>query len=338
MGTLLLAALNAEEAYAIVAGSARQLFPGTSGALVVINASRNRAEAAAAWGDDPAGERVFPPDACWALRSGRAHRSAGDAASPACAHAGPVGPGLVTLCLPLRARDETLGLLHLRAGAAPAAPGAKPPLAGDAQQLAVTFAEQAALFLANLSLRETLRRQAIRDPLTNLFNRRYLEESMDREVHRARRRGTPVGVMMLDIDHFKRFNDSHGHAAGDRLLQAFGARLLSSVRAEDIACRYGGEEFVVILPDASLEQTVRRAEEIRAGMHHLAAGGPAGPVGGVTVSAGVAAFPEHGASLGPILEAADAALYAAKSAGRDRVVSAARSPAPGLGGGTGGPP
>jgi diguanylate cyclase (GGDEF)-like protein len=320
MGNLLLSALEGSEAYSIISGYARQLFPKASGSLVVTNASRNRAETVAAWGDGPAGERVFPPDACWALRNVRPHGADGDTATALCPHAGPVPPGTATLCLPLMSRNEMLGLLHLRAVAQ--GPGAPPPLTGDERQLAAALAEQAALSLSNLRLKESLRRQAIRDPLTNLFNRRYLEESLDREVHRAQRKGTGVGILMLDIDHFKPYNDAHGHAAGDILLRTLGTHLLACVRTEDIACRYGGEEFVLILPDASLENTLRRAEQIREGVSRLDASGPERPLGAVTVSIGVAAFPEHGKTLGTLLGAADAALYAAKSAGRNRVVVA----------------
>jgi diguanylate cyclase (GGDEF)-like protein len=120
-----------------------------------------------------------------------------------------------------------------------------------------------ALFIINLRLRQTLKREAIRDPLTGLYNRRHMEASLEREAYRAERLHTPVGLVMLDVDHFKLFNDTYGHEAGDIVLRELGNLLRSSIRGEDIACRYGGEEFLLILPDASLDSVMERAEEIR---------------------------------------------------------------------------
>jgi len=174
-----------------------------------------------------------------------------------------------------------------------------------------------------LGLHETLRLEAIRDPLTGLFNRRYLEESLEREIRRATRRGTPLGVVMVDLDHFKTFNDDFGHLAGDALLQALGHFLRTNVRGEDIPCRYGGEEFALILPDAPLDATQRRAEDLRRGAQALRVEHRGDPIGSVTLSMGVAAFPLHGTTGEAVLRAADTALYQAKRNGRNRVIVAA---------------
>ena len=175
---------------------------------------------------------------------------------------------------------------------------------------------------AELQLRGAqLREQSIRDHLTQLFNRRYLEETLEREIHRARRTQQPLGLIMLDIDHFKRFNDDFGHAAGDTLLQAFGAFLNRQVRKSDIACRYGGEEFVLILPDASLESTRLRAEHIREQAKGLSLGHAGEGTAEATISLGVAAFPVHGDTGAAVMTVADAAMYRAKREGRDRVVT-----------------
>jgi diguanylate cyclase (GGDEF)-like protein len=174
-----------------------------------------------------------------------------------------------------------------------------------------------------LTLQEALRVAAVRDPLTNLFNRRYLEESLEREVRRATRRTTSLGVVMVDLDHFKAFNDDFGHQAGDALLRAVGQFLQSRIRGEDIACRYGGEEFALILPDAPLDATARRAEQIRQDAEGLRIDHGGEPLGPITLSMGVAAFPRHGATSELVLRAADAALYEAKRSGRNRVVVAA---------------
>ncbi len=167
-----------------------------------------------------------------------------------------------------------------------------------------------------------LRELSVRDSLTGLFNRRYLDETLERELSRAGRKHLSVGIIMLDIDHFKDFNDSYGHAAGDVVLQALGASLIASIRGSDIACRYGGEEFVLILPEASLEATRQRAERLRLDAKKLKLSHSGMLLETVTLSLGVAAFPEHGSSRLPLLAAADAAMYRAKDEGRDRVVAA----------------
>lgn len=181
------------------------------------------------------------------------------------------------------------------------------------------LAQLAALVLDNAQLRESLHQQAIRDPLTGLFNRRYLEVTLERETRRATRNQQPLGIIMLDIDHFKRFNDTFGHAAGDLLLAELGRFLQRHIRGEDIACRYGGEEFTLILPNASLEVTRQRAELLRTAIHHLHLEFDGQPLGAVTLSLGVAIFPQPGRSIDAIVQAADEALYAAKRGGRNRV-------------------
>jgi diguanylate cyclase (GGDEF)-like protein len=183
-------------------------------------------------------------------------------------------------------------------------------------------AEQFALALANVRLRETLRGQSIRDPLTGLFNRRYMEETLDRELSRAERGRRALSVVLLDIDRFKHFNDTFGHEAGDTVLASLGALLRSVSRASDVACRYGGEEFALILPEASLQDARRRAEEIQDAIRGLRVSHGGRPLEGVRCSMGVAAFPEHGEAGGALLRAADAALYRAKREGRDQVVLA----------------
>jgi diguanylate cyclase (GGDEF)-like protein len=185
-----------------------------------------------------------------------------------------------------------------------------------------TVAEQAGMALSNLRLRESLRHQSIRDPLTTLYNRRYMEESLDRELQRAIRAQRPIGVIMLDLDHYKQFNDTFGHAAGDVVLQELGGYLRAQLRGGDIACRYGGEEFTLILPECNLDNATARAEEVRLGIGRLEIRYHGQPLGTLHVSAGVAAFPVHGSTAEALILAADAALYRAKHEGRDRVVTA----------------
>ena len=181
---------------------------------------------------------------------------------------------------------------------------------------------QIGLALGNLNLREVLRVQAIRDPLTGLFNRRYMEESLERELRRAVRNQHPLGVIMLDLDHFKQLNDRSGHEAGDAVLRELSNCLQTVTREYDLVCRYGGEEFTIILPDASLDVAVKRAEKIRDTFKHLNVKYQNRDLPGGTLSLGVAGFPEHGSTTEAVLRAADAALYQAKHEGRDRVVVA----------------
>ena len=265
---------------------------------------------------------VFEPDKCWGLRRGRVH-TVGDKDGLFCQHL-KQAPSGATICVPMVGQGDTLGVLFLESN--PAEHGQIVALADgvldSCERLAVDVAERLSLAVANLMLRETLRSQAIRDPLTGLFNRRYMEETLGREVPRALRKGTPLSVVMLDIDHFKIFNDLFGHDAGDALLHELGILLQSRVRDEDVACRYGGEEFALILPEMSAEGAYVRLNEIREGVRELKVVHRGQPLGPVTISLGVAFLREHGSTGESLLHSADTALYRAKKEGRDRVVRA----------------
>jgi diguanylate cyclase (GGDEF)-like protein len=217
-----------------------------------------------------------------------------------------------------------MGILHIRSESTALSEteqdGAS--LTASKQQIAIAMADSIVLALANLKLRIFLREQSIRDPLTGLFNRRYLEETLEREFNRAVRMQRPVGVIMLDLDHFKRFNDTHGHEAGDILLRKLGSFLKQHLRGGDIACRYGGEEFALVLPEVSLENVRLRAEELRDGIKHLNVEHNGKTLAALSMSLGIAMFPEHGATSQRVLNAADGALYEAKHKGRDRIVVA----------------
>ncbi len=317
MGQMLQTALSAQEAYTVISQFGQRLFPAQAGAVYLISASRNFVEAVTVWGEAPIDpeQRVFAPDECWALRRGRAHLVSDMHSDLRCRHIGQ-SAWSSTLCVPMMAQGEALGVLHLAAADEPAR------LTETRQRLAQTVAEQLSLALANLRLRETLRNQSIRDPLTGLFNRRYLEETLERELHRATRGPYPLGIILLDLDHFNHFNDTFGHEAGDLVLRELGQLLTSHIRGSDIACRYGGEEFILILPEAPLETTRKRAETLRTTVKQLAVEQRGQPLGALSISLGVAIFPEHGANREMVLRAADQALHRAKHEGRDRVVVA----------------
>jgi len=164
-----------------------------------------------------------------------------------------------------------------------------------------------------------LREQSVRDHVSGLFNRRYLEETLERELHRAARLETPLGIVMMDVDRFKELNDQFGHAAGDEVLRGMGVLLKSSLRFADIACRYGGDEFTLILPDAPKQVVQERAEQVRRDVAALEVRFLGRPLPALTLSMGVAVFPDDGATAVALLGASDVALYRAKQGGRDRV-------------------
>jgi diguanylate cyclase (GGDEF)-like protein len=185
--------------------------------------------------------------------------------------------------------------------------------------LANHAASQIALSLASLQLRETLREQSIRDPLTRLFNRRFLEESFERELQLAKRRKQSIAVLFLDLDHFKRFNDTFGHDAGDIVLQALADLFRNFFRTTDICCRYGGEEFAITLLESFSRDAATRANALCAEVRKLRLQYKNEPLGKLTLSVGIAAFPEHGSTVEELLKIADHCLYESKNRGRDLV-------------------
>lgn len=315
---LLQVCVTVDEAAAVVSRLLEAFFPREAGALFVVEPARRAVERVALWGASPRGGRpLFTPDDCWALRGGQPYVVEDTATGLACPHLTDPLPRAYA-CVPLTAQGEALGVLHLQGESAPGR-----AFASEAKQrLLATVPEQLGLALANLRLREKLRLESIRDGLTGLFNRRYLEETLARELARAERDRHPVGVLLLDVDHFKRFNDRFGHDGGDAVLAALGGLLRESVRGGDIACRHGGEEFVLILPGADVEETRRRADDLRETVRALAVSHRGQLLDPVTLSIGIAAYPEHGAAGDALLRAADAALYRAKHEGRDRAVVA----------------
>jgi diguanylate cyclase (GGDEF)-like protein/PAS domain S-box-containing protein len=317
MGELLQSCNTVQEAFSIVLGFAPKMFPDLGGAIILLNASKNLLEVVGAWDPCQLSTSVFEPTSCWALRTGHRYLvEAGDRSAP-CAHVKDV-PGAY-LCIPIQAHGDALGVIHFQATKQTS------HITEQEVSLSGTFAEQIGLSIANIRLREALRNQSIRDSVTGLFNRRYLEETLEREVHRCIRTGQSLGVIMLDLDHFKSFNDTFGHDAGDVVLHNVGVFLSKNTRADDIACRYGGEEFVLILPNANLQATESRAEQLREAAKQLNIAYLGKPLGAVTISVGVATFPQHGSSSAQLMAKADGALYQAKMSGRDRVVVADRS-------------
>ena len=324
LGSMLQTCLTIEEAYETITRYAEKLFPGDTGAVYQFRASRNLLEAVSLWDKSSAIEKSFLPEECLALRLGRLHRVDDANSGSLCPHVHREGAFGYSICIPMMAQSETIGVLHLESGQAEAGQpdGAQKLWTAEKQQFAVAVAEHVSLALSNMKLRETLRNLSIRDPLTGLFNRRYMEEVLEQELLKAIRYGRSLGVIMLDIDHFKRFNDTYGHEAGDLVLRELSVFLQNHIRLTDVPCRFGGEEFTLILPEADLALTQQRAEQVRQGVAAIRIKVQGQTIASITISEGVAVYPENGPTAQDVLRAADEALYTAKQKGRNHVVIA----------------
>ncbi len=323
MGGLFQLCRSLDEVYQIVVSTSEKFFPNDSGSLFILNQADNVLEKIVEWGETPLEQcMTFQTESCLALLSGRPHMSAGDGTEFHCPNMARIS-GCTYLCVPLIAQGQTLGLYRqYHFAVQPETNDEGSSDISHRQRLVVAMTEHISLAIANMKLRETLHAQSIRDPLTSLFNRRYLDDAMLREIAQAERKEYPLGVMMIDIDHFKLFNDTYGHAAGDMLLVTFANEMTGFFREYDQVCRYGGEEFLCIIPDMELETVRQRAETLRKlasklRVHHLGLS-----LGQVTISVGIAMYPQHGSTRDELVRAADAALYRAKHNGRNRVMVA----------------
>lgn len=307
------ACFTLSEAYTVIAKKISLLFPGLVGGVFALAGEKNLIEVVATWGNlQIVKEKQFVLKGwCGQERHGNNE----ELTQLLCQHLHQSSDSREHCCLPMMMQGESIGLLYLSSLESG-------QLTSDSERLAVSVAEHITLALANLRLRETLRTQSIQDPLTGLFNRRYLEETATREIQRASSSQNSLGMILLDVDHFKRFNDTFGHQAGDTVLREVGRFLNRNIRGKDLACRYGGEEFILIIPEATLDYTIQRASYLRSGIKSLRIEHDGQLLGSITSSFGVACFPEHGLTLQAVIAAADAALYRAKASGRDRVISA----------------
>ncbi len=320
MGEKLQASSAPADAYAVIARFSRGILPAASGALFQYPASRDKLELVASWDGPSEGEQaLLAPDECWALQSGHVHLVDDVHTGLLCRHLRKPLPASY-VCAPIIGHDETLGLLHLRTDRQSEGDSGTTPLdSAELSWAAKNMAERLALTLSDMKLREALRMQSIRDPLTGWFNRRFLEETLEREISRSARNRRPLAILMMDVDRFKEFNDSYGHVAGDVALQSVCQLIKNQIRNEDAACRYGGDELVLILPDTSPELAAERAEAIRTAVGQVEMQYRGQPAGTLTLSCGIATSPANGITAQELLRAADAALFRAKREGRDRV-------------------
>jgi diguanylate cyclase (GGDEF)-like protein len=296
------------------------ILPEYSGALYLYADSSDQLTLMQKWGTTPM-PAILTSDGCWGLRRGQPHHHTHDLASPACFHLHD-SARVETLCVPLGAQGSTLGLLTLMHSGSADTNAENTLQAGQRRGLINMIARQLSLALANLQLRESLKEQSIRDPLTGAFNRRYFNDVAEKELAQARRFGRSFALIMVDIDHFKRFNDDHGHSSGDAVLVAVSSYLQGSMREGDWMFRYGGEEFVLLLREANARDAEQKAQDLRKGISSLTIKLGEGSLPRLTVSMGIAEYPQHGDDLQALIEKADAALYASKEAGRNRITLA----------------
>lgn len=311
MTDMLQSAENHEDAGAVLEATAKRLLPDFRGALYIFNNSRDRLDLASNW---PRGEGYTPAEAlvpgnCWALKRGKFHINDPHAGTLCCMHNGGV---LSTIEVPMIARGKVHGLLML----ATDAPNGTEVLQGISR-MARALADSMSLALANIGLQEKLRTQSLRDPLTGLYNRRYMEDALERYLNMGERSNQSTSVVMIDLDNFKKLNDTHGHAKGDTVLREVASQMVGALRPSDVASRYGGEELLVILPNCELEDAMLKAELLRARIESLT------ETHGMAISAslGVATVPETSTEA-DVVAMADKALYAAKQAGRNCVRAA----------------
>lgn len=303
------AARTDEELAAVIHCFVPRVLPGVPGALYAHNNSRNLLVRLAMWGAIGDTQETFSPDQCWGLRRGQSHFINAHGSDVICAHV--ADPDVTYHCEPLLAGGEVIGVLYLGGVIEP-----------ESRFRLTVLTENIASALLNHSLQRGLREQTIRDPLTGLFNRRYMEETLDLEIARASRGNTPLGLVMCDVDHFKRFNDQFGHDAGDAVLRSVAAEMRSHFREGEVVCRYGGEEFTIIAPGAEPAALAERTERLREAIYAMSARHGGQSLGAISMSFGIAGWSETMRDGSTLVQVADAALYRAKHNGRNQVLIA----------------
>ncbi|WP_298360075.1 diguanylate cyclase [uncultured Litoreibacter sp.] len=320
----LYSAKSLDELLLVIAKSLETLMPEAEGQLYIYSNSRDSLDLNIQWGGTDTAPKQIEADDCWALRRGRAYSFGMRPIEFPCAHSHAAEDDSPYFCVPITAHGQTNGLLHLDFG------GFAPDRAQREKfkyfldqrwELALLCAEQISLAIANVQLRQELLDQSVRDPLTNLWNRRWFLEAAHRQVNVARTNGANCSVISIDVDHFKKFNDHHGHDAGDLVLRALGAKMIEFFTENAAPCRLGGEEFIVLCTDMSQEQTHAMAEQFRKQVASLSVKYSGESLPKITVSAGVAVWPSDGAHVADLVKSADLALYKAKELGRNRVQS-----------------
>ncbi|MBW9400122.1 diguanylate cyclase [Leclercia sp. EC_58] len=289
---------------------APSIAPGIAGRIWLLEHDPWQMRCVAEWLDPQGDADPFHPDQCWAVRRGQSHPPVNGEPDIACYHL-PDSSAPHALCVPLIAQGEAIGLLSFQ--------NLTPEMAPSRAYLEL-MAEALGLALANQRLRDALLEKALFDPLTGLRNRHHLEDALRTQMNQAMHGGTPLSCLMIDIDYFKAINDRLGHDAGDQVIKSVAAIVQRAVSDKGMAFRYGGEEFLALLPGADEETAFTCASEIHTAVHNLTLRYELSEIGPVDVSIGIASYPQH-AQGDNLLRAADVALYRAKELGRSRIVS-----------------
>lgn len=304
-----------DELFDMVAKFMSHLLPQGEGSIYVYSNSRDVLDGLAEWNGGSVHDHIRP-DACWGLRRGRTYTYGTSEVNFACDHTEP-HDGRPYFCFPILAHGETVGLMHLRARQ-----GVEPDAFRASQKLAQMCAEQISMAIANVRMRDELHERSIRDPLTGLFNRRHMTDALRRMLGTAAKTGGRLAILSLDVDHFKKFNDNFGHDAGDMVLRAVGTAMEQACDGDEIACRAGGEEFFMLLPGLDRKSALARAETLRKAVEAIAVRYGEKTLPRITISGGLAFFPDHGAMPQDLMKVADDALYDAKAKGRNQIVVA----------------
>lgn len=314
MTDMLQAADDHDDAATVLMTTGTRLLPTFGASLYLFNNSRDRLDLKRSWNlvDDATLPETLHPNNCWALKRGKPHINDPGSKTLCCSHHSlPWG----SVEIPMMARGSVHGLLILHCFAEDSFDQLM-----AVRRLGRALADSMSLALSNISLREKLRTQSLRDPLTGLYNRRYMEDALERFISLGARNGSSTAVLMIDLDNFKSLNDEHGHAKGDAVLRDVAAQIIGSLRPSDVVCRYGGEELLAVLPDCSLESALECAEKLRGRIESLSDTHQCR----VSASIGVASIPETSSSAADVMPMADAALYNAKKAGKNCVRSVER--------------
>lgn len=319
MENALQACNSINETFRIIKINCQKLLPTTAGIVYLINPSRNYLEIATDWNSPTITEKIFSPQQCWGLRKGKNYFYLNSEINIPCEHIGS-HVSQPYICAPLLAQNEVIGLLYISfINTENLSEDEIKNIFSKHEALLKNLTVQLALAIANIQLRETLKTRSVRDPLTGLYNRAYLNEFLERDLERAHRNNMKIAVVMMDIDHFKRINDQYGHEAGDLVLKEIGKLLQANIRGSDISCRYGGEEFLIILYDSDIDGVISRIEQIRILISQMKSNQNGLPLEKITASFGLAISPEHGDHSEVLIAAADQALYQSKKNGRNQL-------------------
>ena len=298
-----------------------EIVPGLAGRLYLFDEHRNALVETRSWLGPVHSKSEFPPTACWALQRGDMHRPAGQTIDIVCSHLDGADRAIDSICLALIAQQAMLGVLYLEPRQNPLSSDVTSPEPEVSEIYIRMLAENIGLALGNMRLRDALREMAMADALTGLANRRHLDSELEIRLAEAERLGQSISCLMVDVDHFKRFNDQFGHDAGDAVLREVGKILQNATRESGVAFRYGGEEFLLLMPALGPEQAVQRAEKIQGRIRALRIEHGGRELGPITASFGLASAPDH-CAFGKLVKTSDATLYRAKESGRNRIMIA----------------